>query len=76
MTQDERWLARYNKVKTFIEVNHRNTSKYYKGEKLLVHFLKRNRKLMNAGDLQELGLNLFKELLEMCEENKHVNQWK
>ena len=26
MTQDERWLARYNEVKSFIEENHRNPS--------------------------------------------------
>ncbi len=28
MTQDERWLAKYNEVKTFIETNHRNPSKH------------------------------------------------
>ena len=38
MTQDERWLARYNEVKDFIETNHRNPSKYYDEEKLMVHF--------------------------------------
>ena len=53
MTQDERWLARYNEVKSFIEANHRNPSKYYDEEKLMVHFLKRGRKLMNAGELQD-----------------------
>lgn len=53
MTQDERWMARYNEVKTFIETNQRNPSKYYDEEKLMVHFLKRGRKLMNAGELQE-----------------------
>ncbi len=42
----------------------------------MVHFLKRNRKLMNAGELQESRLGMFKELLSMCEQNKHVNQWK
>ncbi len=52
MTQDERWLVRFNEVKNFIEENHRNPSKYYEEEKLMVHFLKRNRKLMNAGALQ------------------------
>ena len=53
MTQDERWLARYNEVKNFIEVNHRNPSKYAPEEKLMVHFLKRGRKLLNAGELKE-----------------------
>lgn len=65
MTQDERWLSRYNEVKSFIEMNHRNPSKYYQEEKLMVHFLKRNRKLMNAGDLQETRHGLFKGLLEL-----------
>lgn len=36
MTQDERWLSRYNEVKNFIESNHRNPSKYYDEEKLMV----------------------------------------
>ena len=50
MTQVERWIARYNEVVTFIETNKRNPSKYVPEEKLLVHFLKRGRKLMNAGE--------------------------
>lgn len=49
MTQDERWLTRYKEVKAFIETNHRNPSKYNPKEMLMVHFLKRGRKLMNAG---------------------------
>ena len=76
MTQDERWLARFKKVKTFIEANHRNPSKYVPEEKLMVHFLKRGRKLINSGELKEPRLEKFKELLALTEENKHVNQWK
>ena len=75
MTQDERWLARYNEVKTFIETNHRNPSKYYDEEKLMVHFLKRGRKLMNAGVLNPERAELFKELLALVEENKRKNQY-
>jgi len=74
MTQDERWLVRYNEVKSFIETNHRNPSKYYDEEKLMVHFLKRGRKLMNAGEMPEDRIEKFKELLELCEKYKHVNQ--
>ena len=48
MLQDERWMARYNDVKVFIETNHRNPSKYYDEEKSMVHFLNRGRKLMTA----------------------------
>lgn len=75
MTQDERWMVRYNEVKTFIEENHRNPSKYAPEEKLMVHFLKRGRKLMNAGELKEERLEKFKELLELVEENKRKNQY-
>lgn len=75
MTQDERWMARYNEVKNFIETNHRNPSKYYDDEKLMVHFLKRNRKLMNAGELQEPRLGMFKELLELSEKYRRKNQY-
>ena len=75
MTQEERWLTRYNEVKNFIEENKRNPSKYAPEEKLMVHFLKRCRKLMNAGELKEPRLSMFRELLELSEKNKHKNQW-
>lgn len=75
MTQDEKWKAKYNEVKEFIEREHRNPSKYAPEEKLMVHFLKRGRKLMNAGDLKEPRLGMFKELLELCEIYKRKNQY-
>lgn len=67
MRQDERWMTRYKEVVSFIEANHRNPSKYVPEEKLLVHFQKRGRKLMNAGELKEPRLWMFKELLLLCE---------
>jgi len=75
MDQETRWLTRYNEVKAFIETNHRNPSKYAPEEKLMVHFLKRGRKLMNAGELKEPRLTMFKDLLELCERWKRVNQY-
>lgn len=75
MTQDERWLAKYKDVRAFIETNHRNPFKYYDGEKLMVHFLKRGRKLMNAWELQEPRLGMFKELLELSEKYRRKNQY-
>ena len=75
MTQDERWLSRYNEVKSFIETNHRNPSKYNPEEMLMVHFLKRGRKLMNAGVLAEPRLGMFKELLELSEKYRRKNQY-
>ena len=76
MTQEERWLTRYKEVVNFIETNHRNPSKYVPEEKLLVHFLKRGRKLMNGGELKEPRLEMFKVLLELSELHKHMNQYK
>ena len=34
MTQEERWMLRYNEVKSFIETNKRNPSKYYPNERI------------------------------------------
>jgi len=68
-------MKRYEEVKQFIEREHRNPSKYAPEEKLMVHFLKRCRKLMNACALPEPRLVLFRELLELCERYRHVNQW-
>lgn len=40
MTPDERWAIRYKEVKSFIETNHRNPSKYEEKERRMLHFLK------------------------------------
>ena len=76
MTQDERWLIRYNEVKTFIEENHRNPSKHRIEEHDHLNWLKANRKLMNANALKEPRLSKFKELLGLTEQYKHINQYK
>lgn len=77
MTQDERWLNRYNGVKTFIETNHRNPSKYDPSERgLYVNWLRHNRKLYDSGLLKEDRMEMFKKLLELSEKYKRVNQYK
>ena len=76
MTQDERWMARYNEVKAFIEENHRNPSKHRMEEHDMLNWLKANRKVMNAGKLKPERMEKFKELQELMEECKRVNQWK
>ena len=75
MDQETRWLIRYKEVKEFIEREHRNPSKYAPEEKLMVHFLKRCRKLMNAGELKPERVDLFEKLLALADENKHLNQY-
>ena len=75
MTQDERWHIRYNEVKTFIEENHRNPSKYRLEEHDMLNWLKANRKKMNAGTMPEDRVGKFKELLELSERYKRKNQY-
>ena len=76
MTQDERWLAKYNEVKSFIEINHRNPSKHDAEERgKYLNWLKHNKKLMKAGELKEVRIKMFMGLLTLIEENKHKNQW-
>lgn len=75
MTQDERWNNRYQEVLTFIEREHRNPSKYNPEERLMIHFLKRNRKLLNADALSEDRREKFFALLELCEKYRRVNQY-
>lgn len=75
MDQDTRWMNRYNEVKSFIEENHRNPSKYNLEERLMIHFLKRNRKLLNADALSEDRREKFFALLELCEKYRRVNQY-
>ena len=76
MTQDERWTIRYNEVKSFIEENHRNLSKYNLEEHDMLNWLKANRKRMNANELKPERVEALKELLALMEQYKRKNQWK
>ena len=75
MDQETRWQKRYEEVKRFIEENRRNPSKYVGAERELVNWTKQQRKLMNAGELKEPRLGMFKELMELCEKYRRVNQY-
>ena len=75
MTQDERWLAKYDEVKDFIVKNHRNPSRHNIEDHLVLNWIKHNRKLMNAGELKPERVERFKELLALIEENKRKNQY-
>ena len=75
MTQEERWIAKYTEVVTFIETNKRNPSKHRIEEHDMLNWLKANRKKMNAGELKPERVLKFKELLALMEEYKRKNQW-
>lgn len=76
MTQEERWLEKHNEVKDIIEKNHRNPSRHRIEEHDYLNWLKANRKKMNAGELREPRLSMFKDLLVLSKMNKHLNQYK
>lgn len=75
MTQDERWLAKYNEVVEFIEANHRNPSRHRIEEHDMLNWLKANRKRMNAGDLKPERIEEFCKLLDLIELYKRKNQY-
>ena len=75
MKQDERCMARYHEVRTFIVKNHRNPSRHRLEDHDMLNWLKANRKKMNTGELAEPKLGMFKELLGLFELYKRKNQW-
>ena len=75
MTQEEKWLIKYNEVMEFINTNHRNPSKHRIEEHNMLNWLKANRKLLNAGALKSERVEAFKRLLELVEQYKRVNQF-
>lgn len=75
MTQDERWKKQYDEVVEFIKTNHRNPSRHRIEEHDMLNWLKANRKAMNSGKLKQERVRKFEKLLELMEENKHINQW-
>lgn len=76
MTQEERWIIRYNEVVEFIETSHRNPSRHRIEEHDILNWLKQQRKLQNAGKLNPSRVEAFKILIALIEENKRVNQYK
>ena len=76
MTQDEKWMEKYNEVKSFIETNHRNPSKHDPEERFKYYnWLKHNRQLMNAGEMKPERTPKFNQLLATIEEYKRKNQY-
>lgn len=75
MTQDERWLMKYDEAMEFVAANHRNPSRHRLEEHLVLNWIKHNRKMKNAGQLKPERAKLFDALLAKMEEMKRVNQY-
>ena len=75
MTQDEKWMVKYQEVIGFIETNQRNPSKYRIEEHDMLNWLKANRKALNAGKFKAERVEKFRKLLEMTEQYRRKNQY-
>ena len=75
MTQDERWIQKYEEAMEFMELNHRNPSRHRLEEHDILNWIKHNRKVMNKGEMKRERVGKFKVLLGKIEENRRVNQW-
>jgi hypothetical protein len=75
MTQEERWLKRYEEVVELIEANHQNPSKHRIEEHDMLNWLKANRKALNAGKMKPERVEMLEKLLDLCGEYRRVNQY-
>ena len=75
MTQDEKWIVKYQEVIGFIETNQRNPSKHRIEEHDMLNWLKANRKILNAGKMKLERVEKFRKLLELTEQYRRKNQW-
>ncbi len=75
MTQDERWITKYNEALDFIESNHRNPSRHRIEEHDMLNWLKANRKTLNVGKMKPERIEMIRRLLSLMEEYKRKNQY-
>ena len=67
ITQDELYLAKWQKVTDFLEANNHKPAKFIPEERNMRSWWKHSKKLMNAGELKAKRVELFKQLLELGE---------
>lgn len=59
MTQEERWMAKYNEVVEFIQTNHQNPSRHRMEEHDMLNWMKANSKALIVGKLKEERMEMF-----------------
>lgn len=75
MTQDEKWMIRYNEIVDFINTNHRNPSKHRFEEHNMLSWIKQQRKLIKAGTFKSERMEMFWILQALMEGYKCKNQY-
>jgi hypothetical protein len=76
MTQEERWQQQYKQMMSFMETNHRRSSKHRLEEHDMLNWFKANRKRIAKGELSEERLKKFNDLLEVADKYRRLNQYK
>lgn len=70
MTQEERWIAKYNEVVEFIKSNHRNPSRHRIEEHDMLNWLKANRKALHKGVMTgkcSINIHVYEKEWRRCE---------
>lgn len=76
MTQEEKWMAKYQEVVAFVQANKQNLSRYDDTERgLYVNWLRHNMKMYNSGEMKEERRAQFEKLHILMKANKHKNQY-
>ena len=75
MTQDEKWIVKYNEIMAFMAENNRRPSKFVDSERGMRNWWKHQQKLVNAGELKSERVEKFRKLLELFEKYKRKNQY-
>jgi len=75
MTQDEKWMMKYQKVMESIKAHHHNPSRHRIEEHDMLNRVKANRKLLNVGIMELERVKLFEKLQELSEKYKYKNQY-
>ena len=65
MTQDERWLAKYEEIMAFMAQNHRRPSQYNMAERNNWNWIWHQQKVMGKGDFYSEGIESFEKLLDL-----------
>jgi hypothetical protein len=75
VTQSEKWLTKYNEVKSFIETNHRNPSRHRIEEHQMLNWIKHTKKMIEKEGYPADRIEKFKKLMNIADKYRRVNQY-
>lgn len=73
--REEQWNWMAEDIEAYLKHFQRRPSKYRVEDRDMHTWLKYNKKLLNQGRMPEEHIGRFRQLLELCEQYKRVNQY-